>query len=81
MLQTYTFSTCGSSFDSFVHVYTNDGNWLGTEVAACDDCGPCGTQAVLTVPSLTQVFTMLRQGLVHTRCQCLLTYAQSNGCL
>ena len=44
--QTVQFDSCASSFDTYLRVYTAD---LRTEVAACDDCGPCGVQTVLTV--------------------------------
>mmetsp|Transcript_3285 Transcript_3285/g.10044 ORF Transcript_3285/g.10044 Transcript_3285/m.10044 type:complete len:1640 (+) Transcript_3285:260-5179(+) len=46
----YTFSTCGSSFDTYLHVFSRTrGTILGSPVAACDDCGPCLLHAVLTV--------------------------------
>ena len=36
-----TLSTCGSSlyFDTWLHLYTADGEMLGEEIASCDDCG------------------------------------------
>jgi len=42
---TYTFATCGSDFDTYLHVYTVG---LQYQVASCDDCGPCGLQTVLS---------------------------------
>jgi hypothetical protein len=42
--QAVEFDTCDSSFDTWVRVYTAD---LVTEVAGCDDCGPCGSRSVL----------------------------------
>jgi hypothetical protein len=36
----YTVSTCGSTFDTFVHVFQRlAGNIQGATVATCDDCG------------------------------------------
>lgn len=36
----YTFNTCGSSYDSYVHVYRRTGSNTRTSlVASCDDCG------------------------------------------
>eukprot|EP00037_Helgoeca_nana_P022721 m.233565 g.233565 ORF g.233565 m.233565 type:complete len:631 (-) comp26095_c0_seq1:177-2069(-) len=45
----YVISTCGSTFDTYLHVYSRSGQRLGHAVDACDDCGPCNTSAVLTV--------------------------------
>jgi len=46
---TYSFNSCGSNYDTYVHVYTRTStNRIGTEVSSCDDCGPCGTRTVLT---------------------------------
>jgi hypothetical protein len=41
----YTFSTCGSSFDTWLRVMSAD---LTREVTSCDDCGSCGSQTILT---------------------------------
>ena len=35
-------STCESSFDTWLHLYTADGQLLGEELSSCDDCGECG---------------------------------------
>ena len=43
----YTFNSCGSSYDTWVHVYTRVGNSVGPQVSTCDDCGPCDINAVL----------------------------------
>ena len=44
----YTFSSCGSLFDTYMYVYARSASGvLGAQVAACDDCGPCGLRAVL----------------------------------
>jgi len=40
----FTFSTCGSSLDTFVRIFDSDWN----EVEGCDDCGDCGVQTVLS---------------------------------
>jgi hypothetical protein len=38
----YTFDTCGSSYDTYVHLYNRSGDdFLGAPVATCDDCGEC----------------------------------------
>ncbi len=42
----FTFSTCGSSFDTYVLVYRD---FLGSVVDECDTCGSCGSRASLTV--------------------------------
>jgi len=36
-----TLSTCGSSYDTWLHLYTADGEMLGEQIASCDDCGSC----------------------------------------
>lgn len=49
----YTFNSCGSSYDTWIHIYSRIGTTgIGNQVATCDDCGPCGLQTVLSV-SLT----------------------------
>ena len=40
------FDSCASQFDTLLRVYTAD---LQTELAICDNCGPCGTADVLDV--------------------------------
>lgn len=42
-IQQITLSTCGSAFDTMLGVYDH----LGNTVSFCDDCGPCGTRAIL----------------------------------
>eukprot|EP00037_Helgoeca_nana_P027609 m.316925 g.316925 ORF g.316925 m.316925 type:complete len:2014 (-) comp27552_c0_seq1:55-6096(-) len=42
----YTLDSCGSAFDTWLRVFTED---MSTQVASCDDCGPCGTRSVLTM--------------------------------
>lgn len=41
------FSSCGSSFDTWLRLLQGD---TLTEVAECDDCGPCESRAVLGLP-------------------------------
>jgi hypothetical protein len=45
----YSFSSCGSAFDTYLNIYqrTSTGLTLGALVARCDDCGPCGYRTVL----------------------------------
>ena len=45
----YQISTCGSSFDTFLRIFDS----AGAQIAECDDCGGCGTQAVIDVAGLT----------------------------
>ena len=40
----FVFSSCGSSFDTWLRIFTAG---LGREVTSCDDCGSCGLQTVL----------------------------------
>ena len=42
------FDSCGSSYDTWLRVY----DAAGTQIESCDDCGPCGTQTVLTTAAL-----------------------------
>ena len=42
---THTFNSCGSGFDTYIRVWTQD---LSRELYGCDDCGACGYQTVLT---------------------------------
>jgi hypothetical protein len=42
--ETVEFDTCGSNFDTYARIYTPD---LMSQLAECDDCGGCGSQAVL----------------------------------
>lgn len=48
----YTFNTCGSAYDTYVHIYAaapqGSPALLGNQMASCDDCGPCGLRTVLT---------------------------------
>ena len=41
----HTFNSCGSSFDTWLRVWTQD---LSRELLGCDDCGSCSTQTILT---------------------------------
>lgn len=43
--QTVQFDSCDSEFDTYLRV--TRGNIHGAELAACDDCGPCGLHTVL----------------------------------
>ena len=46
----YTFNSCGSSYDTYLHIFNRTGTSQRTSlVTQCDDCGPCGTRTVLTV--------------------------------
>lgn len=49
----YTLNSCGSGFDTYIHVYNRTGSAItdrpSSPVATCDDCGPCGLRTVLTV--------------------------------
>eukprot|EP01052_Picozoa_sp_SAG31_P026841 SAG31_NODE_2463_length_5656_cov_12.750765_2_plen_1624_part_01 len=38
------FDSCDSSYDTWLRVFSTD---MTTELHSCDDCGPCGTRAVL----------------------------------
>ena len=40
----YKFSTCGSSYDTYLRIY--QGN-MSNEIESCDDCGPCSTRSVI----------------------------------
>ena len=45
----YTFNSCGSSYDTWIHIFTRIGTTgIGSQIATCDDCGPCGVQTVLS---------------------------------
>eukprot|EP00041_Stephanoeca_diplocostata_P022689 m.543534 g.543534 ORF g.543534 m.543534 type:complete len:856 (+) comp22130_c0_seq2:292-2859(+) len=41
----YILNSCGSAFDTWLRVFSAD---LSTEIAECDDCGPCGSRSVLS---------------------------------
>ena len=45
------FDACNSTFDTVLHVLTDDGNY--SRVVWGDDTGNCGFQTVLTVPQGT----------------------------
>eukprot|EP00041_Stephanoeca_diplocostata_P008019 m.115179 g.115179 ORF g.115179 m.115179 type:complete len:567 (+) comp17137_c0_seq10:1-1701(+) len=50
----YVFDTCGSDFDTIVHVLNTSAeeNYnieTSVEYSTCDDCGPCGLSAVVTI--------------------------------
>ena len=47
-------STCDSSFDTWLHLYTADMQMLGEQIASCDDCGSCASSDVHTVLSSAQ---------------------------
>ena len=34
-------STCGSYFDTYLHLYSANGNMLDEMLESCDDCGTC----------------------------------------
>ena len=46
--QVVQFDSCDSAFDTFLRVTGED--IRGGDLAACDDCGPCGLQTVLDAP-------------------------------
>jgi len=56
----YRISTCGSQLDTFLRIFDS----AGAEIAACDDCGGCGTQAVIDIAGLTagDTYTILVEG-------------------
>ena len=43
-------STCGSQYDTWLQLYEWDDS-MGTPIYSCDDCGDCGVQTVMNVPS------------------------------
>eukprot|EP00035_Acanthoeca_spectabilis_P018800 m.403424 g.403424 ORF g.403424 m.403424 type:complete len:6121 (+) comp16790_c1_seq2:183-18545(+) len=46
----YNFSTCGSAFDTWIHVYQAHPNGsVGTQMFSCDDCSDCGTAAAASL--------------------------------
>eukprot|EP00036_Acanthoecidae_sp_10tr_P009420 CAMPEP_0182916104 /NCGR_PEP_ID=MMETSP0105_2-20130417/746_1 /TAXON_ID=81532 ORGANISM="Acanthoeca-like sp., Strain 10tr" /NCGR_SAMPLE_ID=MMETSP0105_2 /ASSEMBLY_ACC=CAM_ASM_000205 /LENGTH=412 /DNA_ID=CAMNT_0025053033 /DNA_START=120 /DNA_END=1358 /DNA_ORIENTATION=- len=45
----YNFNTCGSAYDTWIHLYRRSGAARGAQVSSCDDCGPCGVRTVLSV--------------------------------
>eukprot|EP00958_Prasinococcus_capsulatus_P030127 scaffold7944_cov430-Prasinococcus_capsulatus_cf.AAC.3 len=60
-------STCGSSFDTFLHLYMDGGDFTyGEEITSCDDCGGCGTKAELELSSLPPGMPLLQQQLSTT---------------
>eukprot|EP00037_Helgoeca_nana_P012305 m.111533 g.111533 ORF g.111533 m.111533 type:complete len:665 (-) comp21372_c0_seq7:914-2908(-) len=62
----YTMSTCGSSYDTYVYVYTRLGNGsVGEAVARCDDCGPCGLQSVLSTALTSGTFWIVMGGYLN----------------
>ena len=44
-------STCDSSYDTWLHLYTADMQMLGEQIASCDDCGSCASSGAHTVLS------------------------------
>ena len=54
-----TWSTCDSSYDTWLVITASD----GTQWANCDDCGPCGTKAVVSIPG---TYSWLGLGFVST---------------
>jgi hypothetical protein len=46
----YTFDTCGSSYDTWLHIYGyNSDGTTGSLISTCDDCGPCGNRVVMSI--------------------------------
>jgi hypothetical protein len=49
----YLFDTCGSEFDTYLLIFektgSNPGINVGEQIASCDGCGNCGSQAQLAV--------------------------------
>ena len=45
------FDSCGSDFDTLLRLQSAD---LTAEILSCDDCGDCGTRAIMTVDRLLQ---------------------------
>jgi len=44
-------STCGSKYDTWLHLYTANGEMLGEQLESCDDCGDCASSSLHTVLS------------------------------
>jgi hypothetical protein len=58
----YVFDACGSSYDTYLRVYSGRSS-CSKEVVACDDCGPCGFNTVLTTTlSKPGWYTILMEG-------------------
>lgn len=71
----YTFDTCGSSFDTWVHVYTRIADTVGTEVSSCDDCGPCGEFTVLDASLTAGEYWVVIDGFASSSGSYVLTVA------
>ena len=54
-----TFNSCGSNFDTYLRVFSND---MGTELAACDNCGPCGDADIITVQLVSGTYQLVVTG-------------------
>ena len=57
--KTVQFDSCASTYDTFLRVYTAD---LQNEMAACDDCGPCGVQTVLSARLTPGMYVLIVEG-------------------
>ena len=59
----YTFDTCGSGYDTWLHIYgyNTDGS-TGALISSCDDCGPCGNRIVLTLGLTPGTYWLVMDG-------------------
>jgi len=63
----YTFNSCGSSYDTWVHIYNRSVNAVGNRVSTCDDCGPCGVRTVLSVGLAAGSYFVVMDGYSNSR--------------
>jgi hypothetical protein len=61
----YTFDSCLSAFDTYLQLYTDSNGSPGSLIEQCDDCGPCHTQAVMTVLLVPGSYLLVVQGFEH----------------
>ena len=60
---TVVFDTCGSSYDTWLHLHHL--NW--TTIDSCDDCGDCATRTIMTIDDLYNGTYILGVGGYSTR--------------
>ena len=53
------FSSCGSSFDTYLRIFSTD---MAIELHGCDDCGACGSQSVLDAALPEGNYTLVIEG-------------------
>ena len=58
----FTFSSCGSDFDTWLRLYTANETDLVDEIMSCDDCGPCSNRAVLHGPLGPGCYVLVVEG-------------------